>query len=159
MRQQLAADREGDDLDGRHHLPGLDQLVGRQGRHRHRLVGPVEPVEPAGVDDGEAPRLREQVDAAGERPTQAQVLPARRPGHRGGGLVLAHVARLEPGHDDALQARRLDRPRILGGQHPALLEHPAFLAAGAGQGQAVRQDPALRLGQGHLAELHAAALF
>ena len=51
-------DREGDDLDGRHHLARLDDLEGRGGRERQAFMHAVERLDPVVIDDDErrAPR-------------------------------------------------------------------------------------------------------
>ena len=54
-------------------------------------------------------RLGKQIAAAGEGAVGAQPSPGNRCGDIGGGLVLGHIARLEPRHHDLLDAGRLER--------------------------------------------------
>ena len=112
------------------------RLERRQRRERDRLVDAVEPVDGILVDHQHAGRFREQVGAAGEGAVDMHALPRHRLGDLSRGLVLGHVARLEPRHHDVLDAGRLQRRNLGGPDQRALLEHQRALADGVDRGGA-----------------------
>ena len=108
---EAALDRRGrsgkrNDLDGRHHGLRIDHGIGLQGRYGDRLVGEIEAVDARLVEDEQAPALGMDVGPPRERLGDRCPRPGRRPGEAPRGLVLGHIARLEHGHDDALDAGR-----------------------------------------------------
>ena len=115
-----AGDRERNDFHRRDHLAGDHRLVGRQRREGDRLVDAVEPVDRVLVDDQHAGVLREQIGAPGEGAIDMHALPGHRLGDLGRRHVLGDVARLEPRHDDVLDAGSFER-RDLGGADQACL--------------------------------------
>ena len=147
-RDRLLRHRERDDLDRRDHLARLDDREGRQGAERHGLVDEVEPVEPVAVEDQEAARLGEQIGAAGEGRRRLDIGAGDGGGDPVGRLVLAQIARIEPGRDDIGHPRRDQRLDI------GRAQDPAFLERGRAEAKAVRQDRARRLADRDFAESH-----
>ena len=112
-------DRERNDLHGRDHLACDHRLEGRQRRERDRLVDAVE--------RGRSPPCRRPARRRSRanrlaRPVKARSTCTPSPGDGlgdlGRGLVLGHVARLEPRHHDVLDAGGLQR-RDLGRRRSA----------------------------------------
>ena len=90
------------DLHGGDHLAFNHRLERRQRGNRHRLVDAVEPVDRVLVEHQHAGGFREQIAAAGEGAVGAHALAFHGRRDIGRGLILRHVARLEPRHDDFL---------------------------------------------------------
>ena len=117
--------------------PSTTGLKAGKRRERDRLVDPVEPVDRVLVDHQHAGLFGEQVGAAGEGAVDMHALPRHRLGDLGRGLVLGHVARLEPRHHDVLDAGRLQRRNLGGPDQRALLQHQRALADGVDGGGAL----------------------
>jgi hypothetical protein len=142
---------ERDDLDRGDHLLGFDRREWRQRAERHRLVDQIEPVEPFRIEHQKSPRLGEEIGAAREWGRRFDIRPGCGRSDPPGGLVLADIAGFEPGDHDPRQARGSDQLDIGMRQHPRLFQRrcPEL--------EAVREDRPFGLGDGDLAELHAAS--
>ena len=139
---------EGDHLDRRHHLAGLDQREGGNGAEGHGLVEQIEAVDPRRVDHGQPMGLGEDVAAAGKRRAERDPGAAERPRDRLGGLVLAHVVGLQAGAGDGLDPGLPQHRDVVG------REHVPFLEGAARQTHAVGKDQPVRAGDRHLSEYH-----
>ena len=114
--QCRAGDREGDDLDGGDDGAGRHHPVRGNGGDGDGFVDRVDRIDPFDIDHRETRRGGAQAGAAGKRVVDGEALPANRRGEPGGGLVLADIARLEPGHDDFPVPRAADRRDVVRSQ-------------------------------------------
>ena len=143
-------DRERDHLDGREHLALAHRPRRRQRGDGQRFVHRVEPIDVRRGGDEQAVDRREQVAASGERRSDPHS--ASRESLRRGlrGLVLGHVAGVEPRSDHGLASLALQQLDVRGAQHAPLPERPAAGPHG------VREHGAGRIGDIDPAEPHAA---
>jgi hypothetical protein len=119
--------RERDDLNGGDHLAFDHRLEQRQGGERYRLVDAVDPVDGIFVDHQHARGFGKQIAAAGKGAVGARARTGNRRGDIGGGLVLRHIAGLQPRHDDLLDAGGVERGDMRRPDQRALLEHEIAL--------------------------------
>ena len=138
----------GNDLHRRDHVARVDARPRGERRDGHALVAQVQLIHARAVDAEDAPRLGEQVHAAGRRSRRRDALPRHRRRHARRRLVLGDVARLEPRARHLGVPGRREARRILGPDRAPLLQHRA---AGA---QGVAENRAHRLGDRDAAELH-----
>ena len=149
--EHRARDRERDHLDGREHLALAHHPRRRQRGDGQRFVHRIEPVDVRRGDEEQAVDRREHVAAPGERRSDPHAA-ARESLRRGlRGLVLGHVAGVEPRSDHRAASLALQQLDVLGAQHAPLPERPAA------DPHRVREHGTGRVGDTDPAEPHAAA--
>ena len=143
-------DGEGDDLDGGDHVLGLDHRVGRQGRKRDGLVDEVETLDRVAVDDAEAGGIGRKL----ARPVKARPRLTFAPASGRATASAASFSTMSPGSS---RATTLSRPADASAATSASVSTRPFFRVAVAELEAVRQDRARRLGERHVAELHAAS--
>ena len=92
----------------------VDDGEGRDGGKRQALMQAVQRPHPLGIDDGEAARRGMQIGAAGEWRLRHRAFRADDLGDGGGGLILRHIVRRQPGREDRRDAGRRQHADVVG---------------------------------------------
>ena len=128
----------------------MNQARGRDSGQRDRLVDGVKPIHAIPIHQAEPRTFREQIGAAGEALSGADIAAGEVLRQTVGGLVLSDIAGLEPCRHHAGKAGLFERGEIGGAQNPAFLEHART------RPEAVRQDRAEGFAERRVAEFHVA---